>query len=377
MQLTKASSQWASRPADQRFWTVQDLYNATKAHHEAARTASLDLKALEVKASDNGGIVVKGITGKVAELTHWAFGQLCARIGAPAGYLRTLTPDLAVKNINEGLGKNSQEPAKALLHENGGYYCRAITSDKYTRIWNDDIVSRLLTMESDGWKVPPAYPNNAPDGSTRIATAEDAKLSLTIHEGDVIGPSGLYASFEDMFVFMINPERIIRDGSSEGLMRGFFIWNSEVGKSTFGISTFLFRGVCGNHICWDVSENEELKLRHIGNADERAFDGLQAEIVKYANESADDVEAKIEAARTFVLKGKTKEETVDFIFSHRFLTKRDANAAYDAVIPEQDGDPFTAWGFAQGVTRLSQLATNADDRLALDRVAGKILDITF
>src|SRR5262245_4979285 len=231
MEIMKASAQWANRPADERFWNLQDLLTATRAHHAAANTATLKLSDMRVEVVD-GDLQLMGKTGIPAQITHFAFGQLSARAEAPASYLRTLPATLAAQNINYGLkARAAAEPnteAKLLLHKNGGFYARAITSDKYTRIWNDHIVERLLKLESDGWKVPPAYytAGNGFSGmigrgqsqdmqallaadKVRYATAEQAKLSLSIREGDLIGPAGLYASFEDMFAFMIHPERVI------------------------------------------------------------------------------------------------------------------------------------------------------------------------
>jgi len=390
MHIMKASNQWSNRPSDERFWTVQDLHTATLAHRMAAATAKVDsLHDLQVRAF-NGEIQLHGKqTNSTADLTHWAFGQLCARADTPAGYLRTLPTELAVLNLNHGL-QHAQGDARLLLYRNGGYYVRAVTSQKYTRIWNSDIVSRLLGFENDGWKVAPAYPvggmfstrngvlsEEDKANNYRIATAQDAALSLTIKEGDVIGPAGLYASFEDMFAFMLHPERVIVDGSEGGLMRGFMVWNSEVGKSTFGVSTFYFRGVCGNHIIWDASNVKEINLRHVGNADERAFQGLSVELKRYADESATDIEDKIRYARTVVIKGKTKEEVIDWIFSQRLLTRKDAVKAYDAVNEDVDGPAYTVWGYAQGITRMSQSEPNADTRAAYDRVAGKLLEIVF
>jgi len=42
-----------------------------------------------------------------------------------------------------------------------------------------------------------------------------------------------------------------------------------------------------------------------------------------------------------------------------------------------EGDPFTAWGMAQGISRLSQSTPYMDERTQLDRAAGKVLRIAF
>jgi hypothetical protein len=378
--IYSAHEQWSSRPADQRFWDLQSLHNAVTAHRESAAEASLDMVDMRVEAID-GRIEISGRAGTHAEVTHFAFGQLAARADAPAAYLRSLPATLAVQNINHGL-KNKAEhgPAKLLLHKNGGYFARAITSDKYSRLWNYSISEKLLRLADAGWSPAPAYVpwgHDASEFDTRIATAEDAALSLTIKPGMTIAPAGLYASFEDMFVFLVQKDKVIDDGSKSGLMRGIIVWNSEVGKSTFGMQSFYFRGVCGNHIIWDAEDVKELRMRHVGLTDEKAFRGLEFELRKYADGSGSLMEAKIEKSRQFVLKSTKAEDVIDFVFDKGILSRADAKRAIAAVVEDVDGPAFTAWGLAQGITRISQSEKNADKRTELDRASGKVLQVAF
>jgi hypothetical protein len=380
MNITSAHSQWKDRPADQRFWDLQSLHNAVTAHRQAAAEASIDMQDIRVEAID-GRVEISGRTGTHAEVTNFAFGQLAARADAPASYLRSLPATLAVQNINHGLKARSDHgPAKLLLHKNGGYFARAITSDKYSRLWNHTISEKLLRLADLGWVPAPAYVpwgQDAENFDTRIATAEDASLSLTIKPGTVIAPAGLYASFEDMFVFLVQKDKVINDGSASGLMRGIIVWNSEVGKSTFGMQSFYFRGVCGNHIIWDAEDVKELRMRHVGLTDDKAFRGLEFELRKYANGSADLMEAKIESSRKFVLKSTKPEDVIDFIFEKKILSRFDAKRAIEAVVTDVDGPAYTSWGLAQGITRISQSELNADKRTELDRAAGRVLQVAF
>jgi hypothetical protein len=338
------------------------------------------MQDIRVEAID-GRVEISGRTGTHAEVTNFAFGQLAARADAPASYLRSLPATLAVQNINHGLKARSDHgPAKLLLHKNGGYFARAITSDKYSRLWNHTISEKLLRLADLGWVPAPAYVpwgQDAENFDTRIATAEDASLSLTIKPGTVIAPAGLYASFEDMFVFLVQKDKVINDGSASGLMRGIIVWNSEVGKSTFGMQSFYFRGVCGNHIIWDAEDVKELRMRHVGLTDDKAFRGLEFELRKYANGSADLMEAKIESSRKFVLKSTKPEDVIDFIFEKKILSRFDAKRAIEAVVTDVDGPAYTSWGLAQGITRISQSELNADKRTELDRAAGRVLQVAF
>lgn len=383
MNLLAASRQWATRPADQRFWNIQELYEATKAHAEAARVGSVAAEDLRVTVADQE-LALVGRTGTPAVLTHWAFGQLCQRAEAPAQYLRSLPAGLAAENINHGLSQVDQAggETKVLLHQNGGYFARAILSDKYTRIWNHEIVRRLFDLP-EGWRVPPARPALPDQPGARAATAADilddrtGGGGLSINIGDMIAPAGLYASFEDMFVFMVNEQRRLKDGTADGLSRGFFLTNSEVGKAAFKISTFYYRHVCGNHIVWDASGLREIRIRHIGTADSRSTRELQLELRRYSDASVSDEEAKIASARTFQL-AADKDQVIDLVFRRGLLSRRRAEEAFDlAERHNSTDDPKTAWGFAQGVTELSQTLAYADQRAEMDRTAGKIIEMAF
>ena len=177
-----------------------------------------------------------------------------------------------------------------------------------------------------------------------------------------------------------NTRRIFESDPAGGLSRGFFVWNSEVGSSAFGIMTFLYAYVCGNHLVWGAKGVRELRIRHIGNADGRAFGELEGELRKYSDDSAGEDEARIEATRRLVL-GAKKEEVLDAIFKLGVpaLSRDRLDKAYVLAETHRDlaSDPNTAWGMAQGLTRLSQTLPYTDDRVALDRAAGRVLEMAF
>jgi len=383
MELFKASNQWANRPDDERFASLQELHDAVSTYRGTAREATVPFNTLRVEAQD-GDVKLVGKSNTPARLTNWAFGQLATSVGAPANYMRSLPATLAVQNLNHGLAKTEDRTDRSILfHANGDLLTRAFSSEKYTRIWNSDVTERLLKLPSD-WTVPPARPARQGQKGTRIATVADvltgAKSGLSINVGDEIAPAGLYASDHDMFVFMVNDDkRISEPGNPDGLARGFFVSNSEVGAASFVITKFLYRTVCGNHIVWGAKQVSEIRIKHIGDADARASMEISGELVKYADESASEDEARILRASQFRL-GMTKDEVLDRLFSIKNLniSKQKLNAAYDAtVVNDPNVDPNSAWGVAQGLTRISQDAKFADERVALDRAAGKVLSIAF
>ena len=374
--LYDASRQWAERPADQRYWTLAEMYQATKRYADSAAEATVKMGDLSLVPTPENDLTLLGKEGQEAKLTHWSFGQLCQRSQAPASYLRNLPAPLAAHCLNHGLevcGDNDVT-SKVLFHRNGSLICRAFTGEGYARIWNHDVAARLLALEDQGWRVPPGSPALPNQPGTRPATEADVLTrkssggGLSINVGDLIAPAGIYASDHDLFAFMVNENVVIEDGTSVGLARGFFVSNSEVGAAAFKIKRFLYRHVCGNHIVWDVKDVQELRIVHTGTADQRFGSELRYELIKYANESTGLEQERITKAKGFIL-GKDKEEVLDSIFKLRVLPRKTIEEAYDAATMDADlrgTNPRSAWGITQGLTSISQKAQFAEDRVALD-----------
>lgn len=372
--LTQAFNQWSSRPADEKFSSLADLHSATtKSRSMAAQTRGVALKSLRVGVKDVQAYadgnetrptpVLIGANGNEAEFSHWAFGQVCRQLEAPAHYLRRLPAELAATNLNHGI-QSAYEPepvnllftAPSMIQQAGPLTLRASTSGKYTRIWNSDVTGRLLRLvdANPQWQPAPA----AFDGSR-----------------------GLYASDEDMFAFLVdNDRRIFETDKNGGLGRGFFVWNSEVGAASFGITTFFYEYVCGNHRVWGASGVTELRIRHIGNADDRAFMEITREVAKYAESSALGDEGKIKRAMVLRL-GENKDEVLDKIFSlpRVDIPRKTLEAGYAKAIEHSDwyGDPNTVWGITGGLTEIARDLPNANDRVKLDRAAGKVMQLAF
>lgn len=383
MELFKASAQWSIRPEDQRFGSLEELHGAVSSYRGSAVEATVPFNSLRTEAQ-GGEVMLVGRKNIPARLTNWSFKQICGAVGVPASYAQTLPATLAAQNLNHGLSKTEDRADRQVLfHQNGSLLARALTSDKYTRIWNSDITARLLTLPGQGWQVPPARPAFEGQKGTRIATEADVLrgtgFGLSVKVGDEIAPAGLYASDHDLFAFMVNNDRRISEpGNPDGLARGFFVSNSEVGAASFSITRFLYRHVCGNHIVWGASQVKEFRIRHIGTADDRAFAEIKGQLLEYAEDSAADDEARIRTAVGFTL-GATKDEVLDRLFGIKGLgiTRADLDDAYDLTVEHEEISPRTAWGMAQGLTRLSQQTPYVDARVAADRAAGKVLAIAF
>lgn len=385
--LHEASRQWAERPADERFWTLAEMHAQTREYKAQSRVAEARAEDLRFDATADGEVVVRGRQDVPARLGHFAFGQASRLVGAPAGYLRSLSAQLAADCLNHGQAareENDRGDLEMLFRINGGTRVRAITSQRYCRIWDADIVEHLLPLQADGWRVPPARSAQS-GGRTRIATEEDCLRSrqmgagLQVQVGDEIGPSGLYASDKDMFAFLVNEDRPVDDGAGNALYRGFFVSNSEVGDRAFELTTFLYNAVCGNHIVWGAEDVSRVRIVHLGKtADARAYLGLRRAVKSYADKGALET-ASIKAARNRLL-GNSRDEVVDALFKRKVATRTDLDASYAAAeehTEDHNANPASVWGMVSGMTRVSQESRFADKRVALDKAAGKVLKMAF
>lgn len=358
--LMAANRQWMSRPADERYASTAALHEAATSGKDLARRSVVPTSKMRVEAHA-GNVFLMGSQDQI-QLTNWSFGQLATAADAPASYLQRLPAHMAADCINHGIKESitvrdrDRENLMLFKKEHSGMVTlRALTSQKYTRIWNSDITRRLVELEeTTPWQPAPA----AFDGSR-----------------------GLYLGDRDMFAFMVdNDRRIFEKGPGGGLSRGFFVSNSEVGAASFKLVSFFYNYVCGNHMVWGASGIKEIKLRHVGNADGIATDELRAELTAYADGSAKEDELKIEKMRTYTV-GKDLEEILDKVMGLRIggLNKKTITAGYELAQQREDwyGAPNSMWGLAGGLTEIARDLPNADDRVTMEAAAGKLMEIAF
>lgn len=381
MELMEASRQYYERPQDERYKSLKDMQAVALQQRQISQSInvppdvllSVDFDSMtnELFLNDFGG-------NGCFTLNNWSFSQLCGRVKAPADYLIGLDdPELVAQCLNRGLAmrrlsdKERRTKGLQIFHCEG--VMRALTSQVYSRIFDNDIIRHLIALNDQGWKTPPAWgsPNSSDSWQ---ATEEDCSNYSIVQPGQWIRASGLYRGERDMFAFMVNEESRIDDGTDEGLGRGFFVRNSEVGHTSFSFMDFLFRYVCGNHIVWGAQDVQEVRIRHVGaDTPAKAFEALQAELIEYANMSTERDELLIRNSKKFIL-GDSKEEVLDFLFNKRLMSRRLANECYDTCERFEPAlNPRSAWGVIQGLTRTSQNEQYTDKRNALDSITPKIL----
>jgi hypothetical protein len=101
-------------------------------------------------------------------------------------------------------------------------------------------------------------------------------------------------------------------------------------------------------------------------------------IREYADSPAGDDEARILRARSYEV-GKDPVAIVDAIFKLRVpvLSKERITGAVVLASQREDryGNPRSAWALSNALSELSQATPYTDDRVTLDRAAGRVLDM--
>lgn len=358
------NAQWRNRPDDERFTSMESLHDYVEARTDRARTFPSTSATLLPVPTEDGDIMLETERGMMG-MTNYSFGQLCTTATAPRGYMTRLPARLACINLQYGMANladrqevlalvddsmNGQRGGDTLSMDGG--FLRALTSRKYGRIWDLDVVKGIMKVNEDGrWRVPGAMSGSGSDGDI-------TKESTT-----------LYASDRDIFCFLCDPVNPIEvDGDT--LYRGFYTWNSEVGNATFGLAMFLYRKVCQNRIIWGQENYTDVRIRHTAGAPDRFEREGRAMLTDYAESSARAVEDTIRRAKRLEI-GKSEDDIIDWMMNRRF-TKGEAKMAIERA-EKEEGQARSLMDIINGLTASARDIPYTADRVAVERKAGNLM----
>ena len=367
----RVSSEWFSRPDDERFLSLGELARAVRDRAERSRTRVVEPALIHIEASRSDperlSLILPGADAPVAP-THWSFGQLANQVGAPAAYLRQLPAALAGINLQYGLTQNRAEQVKTLETDDGRVELRAVTGPDYGRIYDHELVEAVQRIAGDGtgdtrWKVPGVLDWSTGVYNPRVDITKDTTT--------------LYASDRDVFLFLVddlNPIEAGRlpDGSPDLFFRGFYCWNSEVGAKTLGIASFYLRAVCQNRCLWGVEDFEEITIRHSKYAASRFAHEAAPALLNFANSSPMPFINGVKAAREKIV-ARSDEDRSEFL-RRRGFSKAETGKIIDAVLTEEGRPPESVFDFVQGITAVARDKHHQDARLEMEAKAKKLLD---
>ena len=369
--IGRVSSEWFSRPDDERFLSLTDLHDVVRARADRATTRVVDSKAIRVEARSDSperlSLMVPDEERPVAP-TNWAFGQLCSLVGAPASYLRELPAALAGINLQHGLVAHRGEQVKLLQTDDGRTELRAATGPEYGRIWDYELVEAVMKIAGDGvgqtrWKVPGVLDWSNMHYNPYVDVTRDTTT--------------LYASDRDVFIFLVDDTHPIEagklpNGDPDLYFRGFYCWNSEVGAKTLGMATFYLRAVCMNRNLWGVENFEEVKIRHSKFAANRFAHEAAPALEHFADSSPMPFLNGIKTARERIV--ARKDEDRETFLRKRGFSKAETAKIVATVLSEEGRPPETIYDFVQGITAFARTSTNQDSRLELEGKARKLLE---
>ena len=367
----RVSSEWFSRPADERYLSLSELHDAVRARADRASARTLETRHIRVEASRSDAerltLIVPGSESPVAP-THWSFGQLCGLVGAPSGYLRELPAPLAGINLQHGLLSHRAELVKTLETDDGRVELRAVTGPDYGRIWDYELVEAVMKIAGEGigdtrWKVPGVLDWATMTHNPFVDVTKDTTT--------------LYASDRDVFLFLVDDTHPIEagrlpNGDPDLYFRGFYCWNSEVGSKTLGIASFYLRAVCMNRNLWGVEGFEEISIRHSKFAAQRFAHEAEPALLNFARSSPTPFIAGIKTARERIV--AKKDEDREAFLRKRGFSKGDTAKVIASVLEEEGRPPESLFDFVQGITALARSKPHQDARLELEGKAKYLLE---
>lgn len=368
----EVSAQWAMRPDDQRFTSLTDLSAFVKAAADASferETAPFDLSVV----ANGTDLLLRSETQQV-EMNHHSFDQLAQIARVPANYARRLPAQLAAVNLNYGL-KSSQLPQQELYLQNGdATLLRGITSAKYGRILDTDVVDAVMQIAGNGtgdthWKVPGTI-----DWGGQHGIAYNPQVDITKEN------TTLYASDRDVFLFLVDDMRPIEvgklsNGDPDLMFRGFYVWNSEVGSRTFGVATMYLRGVCQNRNLWGVEGFNEMTFKHTSGAPGRFTKEAAPLLEGFSNGSDAQVVWGVKQAKAKVV--STDDDARMAFLAKLGFSQKQAKELVATSLAEEGKPQETLWDHAQAISALARRESLQDNRITLEGVAGKVLDMAL
>lgn len=362
------SVQWASRPRDQRYLSLDALFDACNHRREHSFDLGTSPRELKFKASRDDTNQFQVITEK-GEITptHYAFGQLCSLAKAPAAYLRGMHGFRAALNLQTDMLQRAEDLPVRLYGEDENLTARAFTGPTYGRIFDADLVDTVRKFAGDGstWKVP--------------GQIDWSKMTYNPYVTPTADSTTLYASDRDVFIFLVDDTRPIEigklaNGDPDLIFRGFYAYNSEVGARSLGIATFWLRGVCFNRNLWGVEDFDHLRIIHSQNGNVRFEREAAPALEHYAKSDPTKLLAGITAAKQAIV-AHDEEERLKFLTKDAGLelSLKMATKILDVHLREEGRHAESIFDMCQGLTAVARDIPNQDDRIEMERLGARLM----
>ncbi|HEV2971092.1 MAG TPA: DUF932 domain-containing protein [Pirellulales bacterium] len=328
--LLRANQELFRRTPDECFESLDELAAYCQRQKEKSQDRWEAPANFNAVVGSSGQLSLAVGTDGACLMNDWSFGQLCRLAGVAKDTVNRLRPETACQVFSETLPR-SNRPLQLFTQ---GDLIRSIHGSGYTRLHDADVI-QMLRETAVGFEPPQKAFN---------------------------GATGLYAGEQDLFCFLIDPLGWT-EIEDEAFAPGFFVWNSEVGRRSFGVQTFWLQAVCQNHIVWDAVEVVEFSRKHTASVT-ASLDEMRrlVEALVQKRDERKDAFVKVVAKSMKESLGEDADEVLKALAGHG-INRALAKQALE--IARQRGR-FTIFSLVDALTRLSGEIKYAGDRLDFD-----------
>jgi hypothetical protein len=363
--LWAAHREWASRPPDQRFQSMEALMAALSARRSMSRESTVDIGDLRCQSTPDGDLRL--VNGEDMHPTNWSFSQFSRLISGVPDFFARLPPDMAAAIVNNRLTSVRREEREQLkllrIAEDDRTIVQAFTSISYGRVFDAAVAedaARFIERSGGMFRPPAAYKDGV--------------------FGAELVPSGLQTSDRDVWICLVDGGDRFDISPRAQLHRCVMLWNSEVGSKTLGMLTCWFNSICGNNIITGARDVREMRIRHTSGAPGRYLSEAVPQLMELGK-TPPNVEA-IRRAAAFPLRnlpGIGHHEQLDDVWiksvAGQFAFTRAEVREAILVANREEGQCATLWDLVQGFTAAARQIPHADSRFDLERRSGALLNI--
>lgn len=269
---------------------------------------------------------------KEADISEYAFGQLCTRVGVPASYVKKCIAnnktELALHNFHQWADETD---SGMLVREHNGVV-KAVLSDSYTPFDSYKVLRNLkYVVDENRWKL------------TQYFLSEEK----------------LFLRFVDFTPLPVD------DGSP--LYVGVSVASNDVGQGSLNIKVFIYRQVCSNGMIVSSVGGTLFKQSHIG------ADMSDSKLTIF-NRAFSEVDTLKDTMVSLI--GKNRVALQDYEMA-MYLEKAKRELKLSKIAFEKlellvnSEYEQTKWGVINGITELAQDFT-LDTRIEMETWAGEL-----
>lgn len=294
-------------------------------------------KEVNFKLTDDMKFIYKTTDGnqRTADITQFAFSQLCTRLGVPASYVKKCFDfgkvGLAVSNFREWANDCDK---KFLIREQDGVV-RAVLSDSYKMFDNHKVLRTLQnTVDENQYKM-----------------------------------NGAFLSADRLHLRFVNREPMQVKNEKSPIFSGFTVSSSDVGRGSMVMNYFIYRQICNNGMTVTDKGGTLFRQAHIGSAMtdgklelfNRAFMDI-AMLDEYSLEN-------IRKSQSRRLQDYEMEMYIEKAKRELKLSEKAQDKLKNVIETSYDR---TLWGVLNGITEIAQDYT-LDTRIDFETFAGNTM----